>query len=455
MRVSLIHPRLIYEPSQPPLGLGYIAAVLEKDGNDVQFIEGAFYETDQDIADALKEFSPDLIGVSVMVSYHTKSLLLADCIKLNLPDIPVVFGGPHPSVLVEEFVSKACVDYVIAGEAEESMRLLAEGLSEPATFDPTEVPGLHWGGGSAKNPMAVPCSDLDTLPWPARHLMPMQRYRHQNNTVSLGMHGTNFNVMTARGCPYTCNFCDHTVFGYKIRYRDLDDVVDEIEEVSTRYNIVNFDVMDDTFTTSRRRVTEFCEKLIERDLKLFWSCRLRVNTVTRELLEVMSRSGCIRFSLGIETVDDIVLANIEKKITVDKVLQVLKWAKDFNMLTIGNFMIGNLGDSKTSVRKTIKFAVETETIDIPSFVVLTPLPGTPVFDIGKENGWIRTYDWDEYTMNTKGMPIMRNEVLTHQDIKELYSEAAAAVAPRIKDTFRKLHDPRVKYYDDVHLDGVM
>jgi radical SAM superfamily enzyme YgiQ (UPF0313 family) len=153
--------------------------------------------------------------------------------------------------------------------------------------------------------------------------------------------------------------------------------------------------------------------------------------------------------VGIESVDERVLKATRKRITIEEVVQSLKWAKEAGMLTIGNFMIGNLGDDRESVAKTLRFALETEEIDLPSYVILVPLPGTPVYEIGKERGWIRSFDWDEYRMNNKGLPLMRNEALSHEDIQELYAEAAAAVRPKILKAFETLHLPRKSLYPEL------
>ncbi len=449
MRVSLIHPRLIYKPSQPPLGLGYIAACLENAGHEVQFIEGAFTDSDDDIARQVKEFGAQIVGISVMISYYSKSLHLGRKLKEVVPDVPLVYGGPHPSVVPDDFIKEDCVDYVIKGEGEDSFTQIVTEMAERQPFDPTRIAGLAWKGGQAAPDHAVRITTLDRLPWPARHLLPMDQYVHRENTVSFGFHGGNFNIITTRGCPYKCNFCDHSVFGRKTLSRNIKDVVDEIEYTARRYNIRNFDVMDDTFTLNPLRVFELCEEILRRDLRLFWASRVRVTGVSREMLEIMARAGCIRFSLGIESADERVIKYMGKGIKLEQVVHVLRWAKEFDFLTIGNFMIGNIGDDRESVAKTIKFAVETDEIDIPSFVILVPLPGTEVFEIGKRNGWIRSFDWDEYRMNSKDVPLMRNEALDYPDLQELYASAAAAVRPKIRRAFDTLHWPRLKLYPEL------
>lgn len=167
------------------------------------------------------------------------------------------------------------------------------------------------------------------------------------------------------------------------------------------------------------------------------------------MIRTMARAGCIRFSVGIESVDERVLKATQKKITVPEVVQALKWAKECGMLTIGNFMIGNLGDDRESVENTLRFALETEEIDLPSYVILVPLPGTAVYELGKQHNWIRSFDWDEYRMNNKGLPLMRNEALSHEDIQELYAKAASAVRPKIQRAFEKLHVPRKQLYPEL------
>lgn len=450
MKISLVHPRLIYLPSQQPLGLGYIAACLEKQNHDVQFIEGAFYPSDEDIVEEIGNFGSKVVGISVMVSYHSKALNLAKKIKLAYPDIVIVMGGAHPSVVPFGFISHDFVDYVIAGEGEESFVLLVEALERNASLnDILSIPGIFCRKGISAVRRTPRIEDIDALPWPARHLMPMDKYMHRDNTVSFGMHGGNFNIMTTRGCPFRCNFCDHSVFGHKPITRKVQNVVDEIEYTSKKYNIRNFDVMDDTFTMSRRYVMQFCEELISRKLDLFWCCRLRVNAVTKEMLQKMAEAGCVRFSVGIESVDDRVLKAVNKQITIEKVIQVLKWAKEYGILTIGNFMIGNLGDDRESIYKTLQFALEVDEVDLPSFVVLVPLPGTEIARIGKENGWIRSYEWDDYRMNIKDLPMMRNEALSHQDIQEIYADVANAVRSKIAYAIEHLHKPRIRFYPEL------
>lgn len=449
MRISLVHPRLTYLPSQQPLGLGYIAACLENAGHEIQFIEAVFYPSDEDVVAAIRGFGAQLVGISVMINYYSKTLSLTRLIKEADPSLTIVLGGPHASTTPETFTPLDSIDYVLIGEGEESFPLLADALESPATFDPRKIPGLLWRDGRSEVSKAVRIRNLDALPWPARHLMPMYDYKHRDYHVSFGMHGGNFNIITARGCPNACNFCDHTVFGHRVTYRSVKDVVDEIEVTARTYGIRNFDVMDDTFTLNYERVMDFCEELLHRDLNLFWCCRLRVTGVTREMIQTMARAGCIRFSVGIESVDARVLKATQKRITIQEVTQALRWAKEAGMLTIGNFMIGNLGDDRESVEKTLRFALETDDIDLPSYVILVPLPGTPVYDIGKERGWIRSFDWDEYRMNNKGLPLMRNEALSHEDIQQLYAKAADAVRPKILKAIETLHLPRKSLYPEL------
>ncbi len=447
MKISLIHPRLIYLPSQAPLGLGYIAACLEKAGHQVQFIEGAFTPDDETLAQSVKAFNPDVVGLSVMISYYTKALDLARALKSVLPDVLLIAGGPHPSVVPNDFLKDDNIDYVLVGEGEVSLVTMGD-MIDKNQFRAEDVPGLRWRRGCANRSQAERITDLDAIPWPARHLMPMTSYQHRGYNVSYGMHGGNFNIITTRGCPFRCNFCDHTIYGHKPYSRSITDIVDEIEFTAKTYNIRNFDIMDDTFTMRKKYVLEFCDEMIRRELGYFWCCRLRVSGVTREMMRRMAEAGCVRFSVGIESVDEGVLKAINKKISLPEVVQVLKWAKEFGMLTIGNFMIGNIGDTRASIEKSLQFSLDTKEIDIPSWVVLTPLPGTEAFKIGKEKGWIRSFDWDDYRMNIKDLPVWRNEALSHQELQDIYQAVAERVRPKVQYAMDVYHEGRRTFYPE-------
>lgn len=449
MKISLIHPRLVYQPSQQPLGIMYIAAELEKHGFEVQLVEAAFTESDEAVAKRVKEFEADVVGISVMINYFDNALSLATLIKQQNPNCIAVVGGPHASALPEEFLTKRDIDYVMVGECEKEFAKFVSVLSDGKNPKNDSIPGLIWKEGRSKILSAV-VDDIDSLAWPARHLLPITSYQHRGYIVSYGMHGGNFNVITSRGCPFRCNFCDHSVFGKNVRYRDTVDVVDEIEYTAKKYKIRNFDIMDDTFTLNKKRIKAFCNEMIRRDLNLYWACRLRVTGVTRELLEIMKKAGCIRFSVGIESVSPKVLKATNKQISMEEVGQVLKWAKQLGFLIIGNFMIGNLGDTWETVMKSAEYAVQSKEIDIPSFVVLTPLPGTEIFELGKQNDWIRTYNWSEYRMNIKELPVMRNEDLSHEDLQELYSNVADMVRPKIQKNLAELHEPRLALYPELN-----
>jgi len=429
------------------LGIGYLAAWLEKSGHEVQIIEGAFYESDEEIIEMVRDFGARMFGVSVIINNFTAALTLTRLAKETLEGVTTVVGGPHPSAVPRQFVDNHYVDFVLTGEGEQPLMMLAN-LLQGGGSRYGDVPGVWWKGGKS-NLDSERMVALDESPWPARHLMEMNKYRHRDYVISLGMHGTNFNIITARGCPGKCNFCDHSVFGRRAIHRSIKNVVDEIQWVSTQYGIRNFDVMDDTFTYNRKRVLELCRELIRRDLNLFWCCRLRADTVTEEMIALMAEAGCIRFSMGIESVEERVRLAINKGNSMDQVNNALIWGKKYGMLTVGNFMIGNLGDDRASVMRSLNYSLENENIDVPSFTVLTPLPGTPVFDIASEKGWIRSFNWDDYRMNTKDLPVMRNEALDFEELRDLYSEVAAAVRPKIEHAMAHKHAPRRALYPEL------
>ena len=235
---------------------------------------------------------------------------------------------------------------------------------------------------------------------------------------------------TARGCPFHCNFCDHSLFGYRLRERSISNVLDEVEEVWDSYRIPNLEIDDDTFTLKLNRVRHFCQGMKDRELShINWSARCRVSGITKEILEMMADAGCVHVSFGIESIDERVLKRIKKRITREQIDNALKWAKEVGLYVVANFMIGNIGDDRESIEKSVNYAIENDDIDVPAFTVITPLKNTEVFDIAERRGWIRNADWDFYDQKTVNM---RNEALDFHELEEIRDQIRLRVRPKVR-----------------------
>ena len=252
------------------------------------------------------------------------------------------------------------------------------------------------------------------------------------------MIGANFNIVMARGCPFRCNFCDHSLFGHQPVERSIPRILDEIEHVWDKYRVPCMEIDDDTFSLKLPRVEAFCRGLLDRNLAhLKWSARCRVSGVTPEIFQQMAKAGCVHVSFGVESIDERVLRRIHKNITRAQVDDATRWAKQAGMHVVANFMIGNIGDDEASVMKSLDYALANDNIDVPSFTVITPLKNTEVYDLAAANGWIRNTDWDFYNQKTVNM---RNEALHYDDIERLRQHIRTAIHSKVRAVMSRMED---------------
>ena len=261
---------------------------------------------------------------------------------------------------------------------------------------------------------------------------------HRGYYISLGFEGKHLNLMGSRGCPNKCFFCFKAMFGSKVEFRSIENIVDEIEQECERYDIPNFELSDYDFNIGTKRVYAFCHELKRRGLNLNWFCKMRVSNVTKEMLRTCRDAGMKRVAFGVESADPRVLAFMRKNIDLDQVKRVFEWTRDLGILGMAYFMIGNPGDTVESVERTLRFADELA-CDLPNFATVVPVPGSDLYDMAKEKGWIRSEKWDDYTQHNKRKPVMRNEALDHEQLHALAQRCKEHVRPRVEATFQKYH----------------
>jgi radical SAM superfamily enzyme YgiQ (UPF0313 family) len=272
----------------------------------------------------------------------------------------------------------------------------------------------------------------------------MENYIHRGYYVSFGFEGKHLNVMGSRGCPNNCYFCCKAMFGREVTFRSISNIIDEIERETKSYDIPNFELSDYDFNINVKHVYEFCDELKKRNLDLKWYCKMRVSNVSEDLLRRCRDAGMKRVSFGVESADKRVLNLMRKNINLDKVKQVFKWTKNLGIISMAYFMVGNPGDNEESISKTLAFCDELE-CDIPSFTIVTPVPGSDLFNHAFQNGWIRSSNWEDYTQHNKTLPIMRNESLSHEELFLLYKKCKTHVDNRIRDAFEKYHGHNPSY----------
>lgn len=335
----------------PPIILAYVAAILEKSGHKVILIDArALNLSKEEVLKRLEFFRPDILGFR-SESYHAHDALeWIRYFKRNLK-VPVITGGPNLSLYPEETLSHPEVDYGIIGEAIESLPALLRAIEDKK--DLKDIPGIAYRGNSTEvciNPFSGKYVEFDRYPFPARHLLPNERY------YSFISQRKNFTVMvTSTGCPYRCSFCAiHT--STKYRLRSPKNVVDEIEVCCKEFGVREIDFFDATFFLGKYRLSEIFREIKRRNLEFEWSCRSRVDVVNEDILRQAASVGCRQIYYGIESVNHQVLGAIKKDIKLEQVRRAIKASNKYGIKTMGFFMVGNPGDSKESVRDTISFA---------------------------------------------------------------------------------------------------
>lgn len=364
----------------PRLGLLILAALLKRAGYEVTvYIEDMFGEV-SDLKKAVE--GAMLVGISSITSTAPRAYLLAD--QIRAMGIPVVMGGVHPTFIVEEALQHA--DYVVRGEGEEAILPLMEAIAEGG--DLTKVPSLsyHQDVKIIHNPQAQLITDLDTVPSPDYSLIAGWREGVRMPVISID---------TSRGCPYNCAFCSVVpMFGRRYRFVSLQRAVDKIEAAAKVAKHVF--IVDDNFTANIERTKAILREVIRRGLKLEWSAQVRAEAARdRELLQLMSEAGCFIVFIGFESINPLTLKVYNKKQTLDDIKNAIEAFHRYGIKIHGMFVLGSDEDGVATIRATACFAKKTG-IDTVQFLILTPLPGTKVYQGLKEEGRIIDPDWSRY-----------------------------------------------------------
>jgi len=280
----------------PPLGLLYLAAYLQKNSeHQVEILDCQVEELNyKQIEEKIKENAPDAIGLTTMTFTLIDVLNIVKIAKKINPEIKTILGGPHVDIYPEETINQPGVDYLVLGEGEKPLKGLLDNINSLNNL--RQVKGVVFKDNNkiVNTGRAELNQDLDSLPFPARRLTPYQKYSSVLSKVSPVT-----TMFTSRGCPYKCLFCDRPHLGKFFRARSAKNVVDEMEECQ-KMGIKEILIYDDTFTVKRQRVIDICLEIQKRNLKIDWDVRARVDTVDKELLEIMKDSGCQRIHYGVE-----------------------------------------------------------------------------------------------------------------------------------------------------------
>lgn len=453
MRVLLINPPYSTEdrygkdlgkfgPMNEPLGLAYLAANLEREGYQAAILDApALGLTSGGICRTVKEGDYDLVGVTMLTPMYERSLEVIRAVRETFPGVPIVVGGPHPTILPEETLrDNPEIDYVVIGEGEVVLPELVRALEEGS--GPDRVPGLGFrtGGGVVINPPPKMIVDLDHLPIPARHLLPMEAY---HMTRSRTRSGHAFTVSVARGCPFNCAFCCR-IFGRRVRHHSPERIEEEIRLLVERYGAEEINLEADTLTMDRRFVSALCDRLIGSGLseKVAWTCESRVDTVTEGMLREMKAAGCWQISYGVETGSQRLLDLIHKDITLERIRETFALTKRVGITIRAFYMLGLPTETREESLATIAFAKELDA-GWSQFTLFTPFPGTELYDMAVREGGLTSRNWADYKTHggwTEGNLAYVPRGRSREEMKGLQKRAYSAVYLRPKVILRFLRD---------------
>ena len=419
MKITLVNPP--YPPnahSHPPfipLGLAYLGAVAEKEGHQVTVIdcqgEKLTYDT---FRQRIKQVPSDVVGVTSTTLLYNSAKTIMEIAREEQPNAITVIGGSHVSFWDENALNESpAIDIIVRREGELTFLELLQRIEAKKNFE--GVLGTTFRGSDGKiirNEDRPFLHDLDSLPSPAYHLLPLNSYHRMGKTI--------FPIVTSRGCVQWCDFCSTVrMFGRGYRVRSPKKVVDDMEMLHNKYGQSQFTFYDDAFTVNRQHTLEMCADIKARKLDVTWDCETRVDAVDKELLEKMHDAGCITIWFGVESGSERILDQMHKKIKPEGVRAAFKMAQKAGMMTIASAVIGFPGETEETAWETINFINSLNPDDI-GFYVATPYPGTPMYEQVVKNGWLRITDFNKYDTAT---PTFETPELSMEKIREIKYKA--------------------------------
>jgi len=473
MRVCLINPPRIQPKSwgKPnvfqPLDIAYVAALLEKEHEvsiidaptegwrNLEEVDGKRYRlglTNKEIATKIEQRSPDLVVITVPFSGWWKTAFdVASAVKIIDEDITTVLIGLHPSARPAECLMHPNIDFVVIGEPEQTVLELASVLEQKNAEDLKKVKGIAFvkDGKTIITPPRPFIQDLDSLPFPARHLLPMDKLfaAAKKRPIRGELYKPCARILTSRGCPYKCIFCsNHVVMGREWRARSPENVIEEIEQLVRTYNIKQLDFDDDNLTLDKKRMATICDLIVERGIDIEWYTPngVRADCLDENLLSKMKASGCKRILIAPESgVQRVVDQIIKKKQDLKKVESTVISARKVGIAVGCFFILGLIGETKEDVKATIKYAYKLRQLGADRFYFsyATPLYGTELYEQAKHGGFLSAEFSDETLADVK--PLIETPEFNAESLRELCAEANLVNPTFTRDRLaRAMRDPR-------------
>jgi magnesium-protoporphyrin IX monomethyl ester (oxidative) cyclase len=449
------------------LDIAYVAALLEKQHKvriidaptegwrNLEQIDGTKYRVglkNKEIAERIRQWSPDVVGITVPFSGWCKTAFeVASIVKSIAKDIVTVLSGLHPSARPAECLTDPNIDFVVIGEGEHTMFELVAALGQGITQNFRKIEGIAFVR-SRKTVITSPrpqIQDLDSLPFPARHLLPMDAYfaAVKENPLRGEIRKPWAAMLTSRGCPYNCVFCTiHIVMGKKWRGRSSENVVDEIEQLVDTYNIKQIDFVDENMTLDKKRMETICDSIVKRGLDIEWYTPngVRADTLDENLLTKMRRSGCKKIRIAPESgVQRVVDQIIKKNLDLKEVEKAVALSKKVGIKVGCFFVIGLIGETKEDIEESINYAYKLRQLGADGFYfsIATPLYGTELYEQAKRGGFLKESFNDEALAAAE--PLIETPEFTADDLRELCARANFINQTFTRDKLiRVIRDPK-------------
>ncbi len=422
MKILLVYPPVtVYQAAHidphPPLGLAYLAAYLEKHHFDVKILDALALGiktrkkkgkgiriglSEKKIKQYIKDYNPEIVGIGTMFTpFAEDAHQVAKLVKAVNQKILVVFGGAHSSIDPEIILKDKNVDLVIRGEGEITLLKLAKAMVKKKNWRKATGISYRKNRKVIHNPPTPFIKDLDILPFPARHLLPMEIYDTPDDPFSMRHPLTS--MVTSRGCPGRCVYCAiHSVWGHSWRGRSAKKVVDEIEHLIKDYGIREIHFQDDSMSISKKRMNEICDEIIKRKLDVKWATPNGIAhwTLDKRLLKKMKKAGCYRITFGIESGNPEMRRWVGKPYSLEQAKELTQYANKIGMWTVATNIIGFPYETREQIEDTINFAIKSD-VDFALFYRLAPRWGTPVYEVFKKEDLLPK---DETELYKEGAP---------------------------------------------------
>ncbi|MCX5692529.1 MAG: radical SAM protein [Candidatus Omnitrophica bacterium] len=358
----------------PPLGIAYLAAILEKK-HMVKVVEGnALRLNVNEVIAELRIFRPDILLFSMLTANFQSDLRWIKELKKHI-NAPIIVGGPQATLYPAEILTYHCIDFCVIGEGWETLPELIDCIETKGYFEGVKGIAYRKNGEVIVTGIRQSKVTINNVPFPSRHLLPNEKY-----STILSKKRPITTMMSSEGCPFNCIYCSANP---DVVFRDPLKVVDEMEQCTTKYGIREILFYDEIFSLDKKRAMVICEEILRRKLDISWSIRTRPDCVNESLIKLFAKAGCIRINYGFESGDPQILKILKRDIPIAIMRDAVRWTRKENIDAFGFFMIGSPGESKESIKKTIKLAKELD-LDYVQFTKVTPSPHTELYRMVQE-----------------------------------------------------------------------